>query len=109
MFSLSNKNPRDERYEFTLKEDPPMPKPTLKSKEKQPQFRTTRCLATKGLTKWCFAVCEPKRGIGHCGRVAPHALRGRTQLAIARYNARQRDDAANDSAAGDSASGDSAG
>ena len=32
---------------------------------------------------WCKGLCTPIAGIGHCGRVAGHALVGRTQRAIA--------------------------
>jgi hypothetical protein len=32
---------------------------------------------------WCKGMCTPVAGVGHCGRPAPHALVGRTQLAIA--------------------------
>jgi hypothetical protein len=32
---------------------------------------------------WCKGLCTPVAGVGHCGRPAPHALVGRTQLAIA--------------------------
>jgi hypothetical protein len=35
-------------------------------------------------------LCEPVGGLGLCGRVAPHALRGRTQMAIARSNAEKK-------------------
>ncbi len=70
-----------------------MAKGTLTSKPKSPQSRTNRCRATKGLTKWCFGVCQPVRGIGFCGRAAPHALRGRTQQAIARQKARAKKEA----------------
>ena len=62
-----------------------MAKGTLVHKTKRPAYRTTRCRATKGLTKWCFALCSPVNGRGPCGRPAAHALQGRTQRAIARY------------------------
>ena len=64
-----------------------MAKGKLTRTEKNPAQRTMHCKATAGLTKWCFGMCEPVRGYGFCGRPAPHALRGRTQRAIARYNA----------------------
>ncbi len=62
-----------------------MAKGTLVHSPKNPTFRTRRCRATKGLTKWCFALCEHENGYGACGRPAPHAIQGRTQRAIARY------------------------
>jgi hypothetical protein len=32
---------------------------------------------------WCRGLCVPVAGMGACGRIAPHALVGRTQAAIA--------------------------
>jgi hypothetical protein len=37
---------------------------------------------------FCRALCEPLDGYGHCGRLAPHAMIGRTQAAIAGYKDR---------------------
>jgi hypothetical protein len=34
-----------------------------------------------------MGLCTPVDGHGNCGRLAPHQLVGRTQKAIARYNA----------------------
>jgi len=62
-----------------------MAKGTLVHTSKNPSQRTFRCRATKGLTKWCFALCRPESGVGTCGRPAAHALQGRTQRAIAHY------------------------
>ena len=64
-----------------------MAKGKLTRTEKNPTQRTVHCRATSGLTKWCFGMCKPVQGYGFCGRPAPHALRGRTQRAIARYYA----------------------
>jgi len=64
---------------------PTMAKGTLVHKPKNPPYRTTRCRAVAGLTKWCYGLCEPDNGYGLCGRVAPHAVKGRTQKAIAKY------------------------
>ena len=36
----------------------------------------------------CRGLCEPEGEYGHCGRIAPHRLVGRTQAAIASYKAR---------------------
>jgi hypothetical protein len=38
---------------------------------------------------WCKGLCTPTAGVGYCGRPAPHALIGRTQLAIAAQMALQ--------------------
>ena len=41
------------------------------------------CPLTRNRSAWCFRICLPdKAGQGHCGRVAPHGIKGRTQLAI---------------------------
>jgi hypothetical protein len=37
---------------------------------------------------FCRGLCKPYEGYGHCGRLAPHAMIGRTQAAIASYKAR---------------------
>jgi hypothetical protein len=38
---------------------------------------------------WCRGLCKPIGSRGLCGRLAPHALQGRTQQAIAEYQARR--------------------
>ncbi len=40
------------------------------------------CPLTKSNSKWCYGMCKPVKGLGFCGRVAPHAIEGRTQKAI---------------------------
>ena len=47
------------------------------------------CPQTKNRTPWCFALCQPVDGLGECGRIAPHALMGRTLNALAAYKARE--------------------
>jgi hypothetical protein len=37
---------------------------------------------------WCRGLCTPTDGHGMCGRLAPHAMVGRTQAAIIRYKER---------------------
>lgn len=54
------------------------------------QRETWGCPLTKSRTNWCYRLCVPVNGLGACGRIAPHALRGRTDLAIERYLARAR-------------------
>jgi hypothetical protein len=51
------------------------------------------CPMTKNRSNWCHAWCIPKDGIGDCGRIAPHALMGRTQRAIQEYNCRNATEA----------------
>ena len=49
------------------------------------------CPLTRNRSAWCFRICVPDReGHGHCGRVAPHGLKGRTQLAIEGHGRKQR-------------------
>lgn len=49
------------------------------------------CPLTRNRSAWCFRICVPdKEGRGQCGRVAPHGLKGRTQLAIEGQNRKQR-------------------
>jgi len=64
---------------------------TTKSKTWQPRSAIVGCPLTPNRTAWCFALCDPdSQGNGRCGRIAPHDLKGRTQLSIQRYNARMR-------------------
>jgi hypothetical protein len=54
-------------------------------------FRGTwGCPLTKSRTNWCYRMCVPVNGLGVCGRIAPHTLRGRTDLAIEKYLTRRR-------------------
>ncbi|MHC4208217.1 MAG: hypothetical protein ACYTE6_15590 [Planctomycetota bacterium] len=50
------------------------------------------CPLTKHRSAWCYRLCAPMDGLGVCGRVAPHALRGRTDMAIEKYLEQRRDD-----------------
>lgn len=36
----------------------------------------------------CLRLCEPDGEYGHCGRLAPHKMIGRTQAAIMNYKAK---------------------
>ena len=44
--------------------------------------RLRGCPLTRNLSGWCHGYCAPHEGRGICGRVAPHAVIGRTQAAI---------------------------
>lgn len=50
-----------------------------------PPYTCLGCPLTHSRTQWCYALCTPKAGLGLCGRTAPHAIKGRTQRAIAEY------------------------
>jgi hypothetical protein len=43
---------------------------------------------------WCMGLCQPIGEHGHCGRLAPHAMIGRTQAAIMAYKATRMEKAA---------------
>jgi hypothetical protein len=66
----------------------------LKARDRRRKKRRLRAQATRGCplvrnrATWCMGLCRPINGMGDCGRLAPHALRGRTQLAIERCNSR---------------------
>jgi hypothetical protein len=64
--------------------------PKRKSNRKPPDYRVLGCVMTHSRTQWCYGLCRPRNGLGACGRLFPHMLRGRTQQAIARYNARMK-------------------
>lgn len=50
-----------------------------------PPYTVLGCPLTKNRVLWCHRLCAPKNGIGACGRVAPHAVQGRTAEAIHRF------------------------
>lgn len=53
------------------------------------EFTVLRCPANGHQVSWCRGLCEPVDGHGACGRLAPHAMVGRTQAAIAAFYARR--------------------
>lgn len=56
------------------------------------------CPLTNNRSSWCNAFCVPIGGYGACGRIAPHALRGRTQRAIDKVKRRMAEEAAAEAA-----------
>ena len=52
------------------------------------RYTVIRCPLNGHQAGWCRGLCKPIGTRGLCGRVAPHSLQGRTQLAIAAYQAR---------------------
>jgi hypothetical protein len=54
-----------------------------------PEYRTLGCKAYERGHRitWCRFICTPVGDRGACGRLAPHAMVGRTQAAIAAYKA----------------------
>jgi hypothetical protein len=51
-------------------------------------YTTIECPYNGHQVSFCRGLCEPINGKGHCGRIAPHAMIGRTQAAIASFKAR---------------------
>lgn len=66
----------------------------LRPRDERPDFSTrrrihtvVRCPLNGHQVGACRGLCEPSpEGDGLCGRLAPHALIGRTQAAIAAHN-----------------------
>lgn len=50
-----------------------------------PAFVFHGCVVTRHRSKSCRAFCIPINGVGACGRIAPHAMKSRIQLAIAAH------------------------
>ncbi len=45
------------------------------------------CPLTRNRSPWCFRLCESDAdGLGRCGRVAPHGLKGQTARSIEKHN-----------------------
>ena len=60
-----------------------------KTKRKLPrQYTTLSCPVNRHQVGWCRGLCTPIDGRGPCGRVAPHTLQGRHQLAMFKSNER---------------------
>lgn len=51
-----------------------------------PEYRTLACPRYGHRVTWCRQICTPIGTLGDCGRLAPHAMVGKTQAAIAAYN-----------------------
>ena len=64
-------------------------KPRRRKRRHVRSYTTRRCLFAGHQVTWCRGLCHPVDGQGLCGRPAPHDLRGRTQLAIARFKESQ--------------------
>lgn len=51
-----------------------------------PEYLTLACPRYGHRITWCRQICTPIGNKGDCGRLAPHAMVGKTQAAIAAYN-----------------------
>jgi len=56
-----------------------------------PEYTVLGCPLTKSHALWCHGLCVPKKGIGLCGRVSPHTVTGRTQMAILKHKIKQQE------------------
>jgi hypothetical protein len=68
-----------------------MPKTLLRTRPNRrplPPYTVLRCHLTGHQVSWCRGLCKPLDGYGMCGRLAPHAMVGKTQRAIAEHMAR---------------------
>lgn len=67
-------------------------KKTVKTNKGLKEYTCLGCPLTRNHAAWCFRLCSPdEEGNGRCGRIAPHALKGRTQLSIERHDKKQLD------------------
>jgi hypothetical protein len=57
-----------------------------RSGRRLPEYRSLGCPRYGHRVTWCRQICIPIGNKGDCGRLAPHAMIGRTQAAIAAYN-----------------------
>lgn len=54
------------------------------------EFTYLGCPMTKNRSPWCFRMCKPNAdGTGLCGRLAPHAFKGRIQQGIEDFKKRK--------------------
>lgn len=67
--------------------DTPTDRPKLKR-----EYTLHRCPLMRHNISWCRGLCVPSDGNGLCGRIAPHAMLGRTQRAILAHNARRAEE-----------------
>ena len=56
-----------------------------RSDRRLPEYRTLSCPPYGHRITWCRGICTPIGDKGACGRLAPHAMIGRTQAAIAAF------------------------
>jgi hypothetical protein len=56
-----------------------------RSGRRLPEYLTLACPRYGHRITWCRQICTPIGDRGDCGRLAPHAMVGKTQAAIAAY------------------------
>ena len=57
-------------------------------RDRVPSYVTISCPFNGHQVSWCMGFCEPVGTLGHCGRLAPHAMKGRTQIALENFVAK---------------------
>ena len=68
-------------------------KKTVRTSRGPKEYTCLGCPLTRNRTAWCFRICTPdEEGHGRCGRIAPHSLKGRTQLSIEHYGQKRLED-----------------
>ncbi len=65
-----------------------------RTRTRVPEYTCLGCPLTKSHSLWCHRLCVPEGGIGVCGRVAPHAVMGRTAEAILKHKIARSKEAA---------------
>ena len=56
-----------------------------RSDRRLPEYLTLACPRYGHRITWCRQICTPIGDKGDCGRLAPHAMIGKTQAAIAAF------------------------
>ena len=68
----------------------PKKRTVRRHRSRVPEYRVLGCPLTKSHALWCHGICVPKNGVGVCGRLAPHTVQGRTQMAILKHKIKER-------------------
>lgn len=64
---------------------------TVRTKKGIKEYTYLGCPLTRNRSAWCYRLCAPNGGgHGRCGRVAPHSIKSRIQLAIERHKKKQQ-------------------
>ncbi len=65
----------------------------VRTKKGVKKYTYLGCPLTRNRSAWCYRLCTPDEGgHGRCGRIAPHSIKSRIQLAIEKYNKKRRQD-----------------
>ena len=63
-----------------------MSKYRIKNTKGLKEYTYLGCTITRNKTAWCYRICIPdEKGIGQCGRIAPHSLKSYIQIAIEKH------------------------